>query len=328
MLPLQLILDPSSLALSSMGETREEALRYIEELLAWDQLGSKVFGIAITSQETWGALFEDKELPDKDSLQQRLLECNIQEEHHAYDIIRLIDDIIKRSPYLEDVMPIPQEEKIIPINHDMHVHGPNMHRIFSRIIETLKCKDSTRGKQISVIAQKVVKEDIWSGEEHSAELTEDTALLLAGNYQEFLQHIDISKVLNFHPIDEDELIIALQLVYDRYTGASIPSDDIPHYRIGLRFITSIQSRNATPDTIRKLLTTMVETLLEVNQRKAHLLRKNKSGGSSARKRTTDGAAAWRRDIDRDYHLHYWKGDKGFVEFAWLSYPHDDFECPE
>ncbi|NTW87895.1 MAG: hypothetical protein HGB26_01945 [Desulfobulbaceae bacterium] len=331
MLPLQLILDPSSLALSSMGNTHEDALGYIEELGAWNKLGSKKFNIAITSQETWYSLFEDKQLPDEISLQKRLLKCNVQE-HDANDVIRHINNIIMRRPYLEEVAPPPQEEKIIPLKNDMHVQGPNMHRIFSRIIETLKRRDSTGMEQLSIIAQKIVKANKWLPEQPSGGVTVEaeanSVLLLAGNYQGFLQHINIAMLLSSHPFDEHELAIALQLIYDRYTGAPTPSEDIPHYNIGDPFIKRIHSLKPAPEIIEKLVTIMVETLLEVNLRDAHHLRIDRAGGAPPRKRNKDGALAWRRDIDREHHLHYWKGDGGYVEFAWFSFPHDDFECPE
>jgi hypothetical protein len=332
MLPLQLILDPSSLALSSMGNTKVDALGYIEELLAWDQLSSKPFGIAITSQETWYSLYEDKQLPDDRSLQIRLQECNVQE-HDANEVIQHISNIIMRRPYLEEVAaPPPQEDKILPLDNDMHFLGPNMHRIFSKIIQILKHRDSTGEEQVSIIAQKIVKANKWTPETPSGQGTKGaelaTTLLLAGNYQGFLQHIDIAKLLSSLPFDEHELTIALQLTYDRYIGSTTPSDDMPHYKIGDRFIKRIHFLNPAPEIIGKLVTIMVETLLEVNLKKAHYLRKNKSGASPPKTRQKDGALAWRRDIAYEHHLHYWKGDGGHVEFAWFSFPHDDFECPE
>lgn len=332
MLPLQLILDPSSLSLSSIGHTHEDALGYIEEILAWDQLSSKSFGIAITSHDTWYSLSEDKQLPDFSSLQKRLHECNVQE-HDANDVIQQINNIIMRRPYLEDIAPTPQEGKIISLSKDMHVQGPNMHRVFSKIIQILKLRDSTEKERVSIIAQKIVKANKWLPESPSEKNTacDESAsvlLLLAGNYPDFLRHINIANLLSAHPFDEQELSMALQLTYDRYTGSITPSDEIPNYKIGDRFIKRVHFLNLTPEVIGKLMTIMVETLLEVNLRNAHNLREGKSGGTQPRTRRKAGSIAWRRDIDREHHLHYWKGDGGAVEFAWLSFPHDDFQCPE
>jgi len=331
MLPLQLILDPSSLALTSMGNTREDALEYIEEILTWDQLGSKAFGIAITSQETWIALSEDKQLPDEKSLQKRLVECNVQE-HHAYDIIRQIHNIIWRGPYLEDVEITPQEDKIIPPNNYVHFQGPNMRRIFSRIIGILSQKSLESDDILSVIAQKITDERTWPPNNTPKGETNKTApaILLAKNYQNFLQHINIAKIISFQPrpFEKNEIALILKLIYDRHTGTKTPSIDIADYNIGPRFIERMNSLNLTPNITGKLITVMAETLLEINLTAAHRLRRDSSGGSPPRKRKADGALAWRRDIDREHHLHYWKGEKGHVEFSWVSFPHDDFICPE
>ena len=57
----------------------------------------------------------------------------------------------------------------------------------------------------------------------------------------------------------------------------------------------------------------------------HALRESSGGNALQRMRGDD--KAWRRDIDREYHLHYWACEVSTVEFACVV-THDDFYIPE
>ncbi|MDM8525771.1 hypothetical protein QUF80_20560 [Desulfococcaceae bacterium HSG8] len=79
--------------------------------------------------------------------------------------------------------------------------------------------------------------------------------------------------------------------------------------------------------IAKLLRALAEVILNENLQATHPLRLGKGGGDPQRVREQDGAKAWRRDIDRKFHLHYWQTSDE-IEFAWSAYPHDDYYIPE
>lgn len=75
---------------------------------------------------------------------------------------------------------------------------------------------------------------------------------------------------------------------------------------------------------RRLLRACVDVLTGVRMGQCHHLRTGPSGAAPVVKRA-DGAEAWRKDIDHEYHLHYWKrGDA--VEFAAVV-THNDFSIP-
>jgi len=79
--------------------------------------------------------------------------------------------------------------------------------------------------------------------------------------------------------------------------------------------------------IEILLRSCAETILEENLKDTHHLRTGKSGNSSQRERQKDKAKAWRRDIDYEYHLHYWKTLDNKIEFASVV-THNDMKIPE
>ncbi|HIP73832.1 MAG TPA: hypothetical protein EYH05_20850 [Anaerolineae bacterium] len=74
----------------------------------------------------------------------------------------------------------------------------------------------------------------------------------------------------------------------------------------------------------RTLRAIVETIDQLMLEDVHALRQIDSGGSPQRVRDRD--KGWRRDIDREYHLHYWEGTDG-IEFGWMG-PHNDFRLPE
>lgn len=75
-----------------------------------------------------------------------------------------------------------------------------------------------------------------------------------------------------------------------------------------------------PLKVKMLLRTCVDTLLRENMAATHALRAGKSGNEAQIKRGSDGA--WRRDIDHEYHLHYWETASG-PEFTSVVV-HNDF----
>jgi hypothetical protein len=74
----------------------------------------------------------------------------------------------------------------------------------------------------------------------------------------------------------------------------------------------------------KILRSIVETIKGQNLPAVHALRTGPGGNDPQRMRGSDKAQ--RRDIDREFHLHYWECADGTVELASVVY-HNDFSIP-
>lgn len=74
----------------------------------------------------------------------------------------------------------------------------------------------------------------------------------------------------------------------------------------------------------KILRSIVETIQGHNLPAVHALRTGPGGNDPQRMRGSNKAQ--RRDIDREFHLHYWEGTDGTVELASVVY-HNDFSIP-
>lgn len=75
----------------------------------------------------------------------------------------------------------------------------------------------------------------------------------------------------------------------------------------------------------KILRSIVETINGLKKQDVHSLRVDSGGNSPQRTRGLDRAQ--RRDIDDEFHLHYWDCADGAVELASTVY-HNDFSIPE
>ena len=100
----------------------------------------------------------------------------------------------------------------------------------------------------------------------------------------------------------------------------------PNLRIHKDFLGTVRKHCKQGKIQEKLLRTIVELLHGENMDTEHPIRVSKGGDGKKRKR--DGATAWRRDIDDEYHLHYWRCPHNIVELAVVAYPHDSFSIPE
>jgi len=74
-----------------------------------------------------------------------------------------------------------------------------------------------------------------------------------------------------------------------------------------------------------ILRAIIATMRKQNMGAVHALRTGKGGADPQRMRGSEKAQ--RRDIDYEYHLHYWEGANGAVELASVVH-HNNFSIPE
>jgi len=96
--------------------------------------------------------------------------------------------------------------------------------------------------------------------------------------------------------------------------------------IGKQFLESSQGccRNQGGQLVGKIVRAIVETMLGQNMAAVHGLRTR--GGGNVPQRTRGKDKAQRRDIDYEFHLHYWECEGGVIELASVV-SHNDFTIP-
>ena len=106
-------------------------------------------------------------------------------------------------------------------------------------------------------------------------------------------------------------------------------EDIVGWRVGRQFRDRAQrccqgGRGGFP---ARLLRAVAEAIEGESLQSVHPLRTGSGGNDPQRRRAQDNAKAWRRDIDYEYHLHYWELQDGSIELTSVG-PHNDFSMPE
>jgi hypothetical protein len=130
--------------------------------------------------------------------------------------------------------------------------------------------------------------------------------------------------------DDEGRHIALEIALYKYRlerGLDPEWGDCPACTLGSAFAIQFEAVcHGQPASLRTaVFRAMLETLDDLNLGAVHALRTSNSGGAPQRTRGLE--KGWRRDVNRDVHLHYWKGPAG-IEFGWVAYPHNDFQLPE
>jgi hypothetical protein len=110
-------------------------------------------------------------------------------------------------------------------------------------------------------------------------------------------------------------------------GRALPWEDLPAFEVGHEFYASLETHHAAANSglAEKLFRAIVETVCHKNLGATHALRNGGGGNAPQRMRGKD--AAWRRDVDYEYHLHYWECASGSVELA-VVVVHNDFSIPD
>lgn len=106
--------------------------------------------------------------------------------------------------------------------------------------------------------------------------------------------------------DPSLLVIAIQEELSRRSATP------RHWSVHSRFGESLWDLGGARNIIvaRSVVRACAETVLEESMSATHRLRTGAGAGDSQRRRGRDGAGAWRRDIDREFHLHYWQTPTG------------------
>jgi hypothetical protein len=117
--------------------------------------------------------------------------------------------------------------------------------------------------------------------------------------------------------------------YQRQIANGMSPDwaNLSEFEVGTEFLPSLLAHHVTSKVglASRILRAATETICHENLSATHWLRTGSGGNDPQRMRGSDGA--WRRDVDYEYHLHYWEREDGKVELA-VVVVHNDFSIPE
>lgn len=150
------------------------------------------------------------------------------------------------------------------------------------------------------------------------------ALSVAGDFWTSLEHV-INRFRDHESMSDDRIEWHVVSAVRRTCSSEWTLAEIRcQFCFGKRFCDSVRQIVCTRgrSTLDKIVRAVAETIVRERERDTHPLRIDRGGGSRDLIRDCDGAKAWRRDVDRDVHLHYWKLGRRRVELSKVG-PHND-----
>jgi hypothetical protein len=156
-----------------------------------------------------------------------------------------------------------------------------------------------------------------------------STIVICASFADFLRSLDPAEVWR-RGFSGARIELAIRLaVFSHLAGGGHPVSwgNLPAFSLGREFLKSVAACGFDGDLrrIRRLLRACRETILREALAGTHHLRIGSGAAQPQRRRGDD--AAWRRDIDYEYHLHYWECTSGPPELACVV-AHGDFNIPD
>ncbi|MBC2748823.1 MAG: hypothetical protein HGJ95_00375 [Desulfobacteraceae bacterium] len=327
-------------------EAEDGAHRYVETLLDWAKLLDEPWISIYMSERASEALFMDGLYPLRDQLK-RLFDAQGIVEYDVHTVATVVDRLLQLTPSFETFFSI---QDVLTENLTLEPDvlrlciGNGLRSDLARcvvLIAILRTYCPQDAHEHSLILRNVdgrtlrVRAQIYEVEHNRTDLAVlpdhpeyfEGDVLVCDDFCGLVECLDEAAILLRARDDEGvETAIRVALYKSRLANRLTPKwEDVPRHRIGRSFRTLTQAFRPTEQLAIRVLRAIVETLEGASLADTHALRTGPGGGDLQRMRGVDGGM--RRDIDHEYHLHYWQCEDGSVEFASVV-AHNDFSIPE
>jgi hypothetical protein len=342
-------IDAGVLAAPPENGSAEDVHHYVETLLDWSQLLEEPWVAIYMSERASEVLFAEGLYPLRDQLRLLFAKNGIVE-YDVNTVAQVVNRLLQSTPSFEtyfSIRDVLAEEVTTAPDVLRLCSGTKLQSDLTRCIVLIAllrkhCQEPVSDH--SLILRKApsstvrVRAQIHFLEHDRTDITMPPAppeyfegdVLVCDNFRGLIECLDEATIL-LKATDGIGIETAIQIAVYKCRlecGTNPEWDDVPTHRVGHAFRSSLVRIHPTQEMANKLLRSIVETLAKTNMAAIHWLRTGPGGNDPQRLRGSDRAKAWRRDIDRDHHLHYWDCENGCVEIASISFPHNDFAIPE
>ncbi len=348
MSPASVTIDAGVLVAPHHSDTAEDAYRYVETLLDWSTLLDQPWMAIYMSERASEALFNDGLYPLRNQLT-RLFEVNGIVDYSVNDVAQVVNRLLQLTPHFETYFKVQEvlADNITTIPDILQsARGLQLQSDLARCVVLIAIlREHCRNPILehSLILRQApgrivnVRALIHELEHERNDLNAIPAppeifegnVLACDDFRGLIECLDESAMLLSSRDDVGiETAIRVALYKSRLARQLEPDwDDIRGLRIGHHFheIATSICRGLSESFPGRVLRAIVETLEDINLAAVHSLRTGPGGGNPQRMRGKD--KAMRRDVDREYHLHYWQCQGGIVELASIVV-HNDFSIPE
>jgi hypothetical protein len=341
-------IDAGVLAVPLPDSDTNAAHQYVETLLDWYRLLDEPWVAIYMSERASEALLEEGLYPLRNRLKDLFAAHGIVE-YDVNTVARVVDTLLQLTPSFEayfkihDVLaePISTTPDILQLGTSSLLQSDLARCIVLIAILRRHCREPVNDHSLiiqqaprQVIAVRALVYDL----EHERDDLNDIPIapemfegdvLVCDDFRGLIECLDESVIFS-RSMDNMGLETAIRIALYKsrlYRSEEPDWNDIAGLRIGHRFWETVISccNSQAASFPVKVLRAIVDTLFGENLKAVHALRTGLGGGNPQRMRNLD--KAWRRDIDYEFHLHYWQCEDGSVELASASV-HNDFSIPE
>lgn len=340
-------IDAGVLAVPHVDCAKDDAFRYVETLLDWSKLLDEPWVAIYMSERASESLFADGLYPLREQLKE-LFNAHGIVEYDVNTVAKVANQLLGITPFFEtyyrikDVLSEDLETEPDVIRLTTHAGlQSDLARCITLIAVLRKhCSQPLGGH--SLILRDAPKKVIQvRAQIHELDHTRDDIpalpcppeffegdVLVCDDFRGLIECLDESAIL-VGASDNLGIELAVRIALFKY---AIAEGDVPNWSgmivptIGPKFRQLCQQictdhGDAVPP---KILRSIVETNEGREFSAVHALRTGRGGNDPQRMRGSDKAQ--RRDIDKEFHLHYWECSDGTVELASVVY-HNDFSIP-
>jgi hypothetical protein len=339
-------IDACILASPRQDEAADVAHRYVERLLDWSNLLDEPWVSICMSERASAALHEDGLYPLRDHLRQLFSTQNIVE-YDVNTVAMVIDRLLQITPSFEtyfSIQDILAEELMLEPDILCLCSGNKLQTDLARCVVLIAilrehCREPLNNH--SLILRRApdrtvqVRAKIYILEHEREDLTPfpvhpeyfEGSVLICDDFKGLVACLN-EEIILLRATDNIGVDTAIRIAMYKSrlnSGVEPEWNDIPAYRVGRLFRKILHEIHPTEQLASRVLRAIVESLEQVNMATTHKLRTGVGGGNPQQMRGRD--KAMRRDIDHEYHLHYWQCEDGTIELASVVV-HDDFSIPE
>lgn len=340
-------IDAGVLAVPHVDCAKDDAFQYVDTLLDWSKLLDEPWVAIYMSERASEALIDEDLFPLRNHLRELFNRHGIVE-YSVNDIATVAEKILSLTPSFEtyyrvkDVLSehLETDPDVIRLTtHDGLQY--DLARCITLIAVLRKhCSQPLGGH--SLILREAPKQVVQvRAQIHELEHTRDDIpalpcppeffegdVLVCDDFHGLIECLDESVIL-VGASDDLGVELAIRIALFKY---AIEQGEAPDwgglsvqtigsgFRVLCQQVCADQGDSVPP----KILRSIVETIKGHNLPTVHALRTGPGGNDPQRMRGSDKAQ--RRDIDREFHLHYWECADGTVELASVVY-HNDFSIP-
>lgn len=326
----------------------DDAYRYVETLLDWRKLLDEPWVAIYMSERAPEVLSADGLFPLREQLKE-LFDAHGIVEYSVNDVVRIVEQLLNITPSFEtyyrvkDVLSerLETDPDVIRLTTHKGLQSDLARCIILIAILRKHCSQPLGGH--SLILREAPRQIIQvKAQIHYLEHERDDILtlpyppeffegdvLVCDDFRGLVECLDETAIL---ASASDHLGIELAVRIGLFKDA-IAQREEPEWgesvlpTIGAKFRETCQQCCADQGTSlpKKILRSIIETVRGQNLSAVHALRTGSGGNAPQRMRDSD--KGFRRDIDREFHLHYWDCADGAIELASVVY-HNDSSIPE